>query len=72
MEFETKGRDSLHEPVHCRKNYYHFMAAHVTKDVLEHIDAYVLGQMDVWLLQEKNVTKNCRKGVKKGHLSLVE
>lgn len=72
VEFEVKGRDNLHEPVYCQKKYYHFMAAHVARDALEHINAYALGQMDEWLAREKGATKNCRTTVTKGHLSLVQ
>ncbi len=35
VEFEDKGRSSLHTPVKCKLNYYHFMASKVRKRSLE-------------------------------------
>lgn len=35
VEFEDKGRDSLHTPVRCKLNYYHFMASKVRRIALE-------------------------------------
>jgi hypothetical protein len=35
FEFEAKGRDTLHEPVKCRVNHYHFAASQVAQRVLD-------------------------------------
>ena len=37
VEIEDAGRDSLHEPIPCKLNYYHFAASAVRAKVLEKI-----------------------------------
>ncbi len=35
MEFDDQGRDTLHTPVKCKLNYYHFAASKIRDQVLE-------------------------------------
>ncbi len=35
VEFEDRGRDTLHLPVKCKLNYYHFAASKVRSHSLE-------------------------------------
>lgn len=35
VEFEDKGRDTLHTPVKCKLNYYHYAASKLRLPVLE-------------------------------------
>ena len=34
LEFDDKKRDALHEPVHCKLNYYHYAASMICDEVL--------------------------------------
>lgn len=34
VEFEDRGRDTLHAPVKCTLNYYHYAASKIRADVL--------------------------------------
>lgn len=34
-DFQTKGRDNLHEPIECKLSYYHYQAAMVVNEALE-------------------------------------
>lgn len=38
VEFEDKGRDTLHTPVKCKLNYYHYAASRLRLPVLEWLE----------------------------------
>ena len=39
--FEDEGRASLHTPVGCTLNYYHYMAGHVREKALAHMAEFL-------------------------------
>ena len=39
VSFQDKGRDSLHTPVSCTLNFYHFMASRLRQPALERMAA---------------------------------
>lgn len=72
LDFQAKARNNLHEPVHCRRNYYHFMASSIASNALELVDAYLMCQLDEWAQQGVRVTKPRSRKIERGHLSLVD
>ena len=51
-DFQTEGRDNLHEPVACERRLYHFAARMVVNTTLQALDA-ILGQA----ITDKNATE---------------
>jgi len=51
--FETKGRDSLHEPIKCEIRYFHYAASMIMNRTLEAMEL-MLGELEQSLPGEKS------------------
>lgn len=51
--FETKGRDSLHEPIKCEIRYFHYAASMIMNRTLEAMEL-MLGELEQSLPDKKS------------------